>query len=264
MNHQRIVEILEAYRPGEGLESDPEIRQALELATQDPELGEIRKEIQDFDEAFGNALNQVEAPADLQEKILQTARLRALSESAEPVSSGRNIIQWIHPATFGIAAAIVIMLALTFTFWTKPGLDQPDLAMAQDPISSAAHALYTSLNPSFSSKDGSKVKDYLRSRNGIVPASLPGDVVWDKAFACDVIEVDGRQVSIICFMAPDNSRSMHLFTFLRKEFPNIDVPSRPSVRRDGKSCCATWGDAEQVHVLYSDKGEENLRTILDI
>ena len=41
MERQRIIEILEVYRPGEGLETDPEVRQALELATQDPELAKL-------------------------------------------------------------------------------------------------------------------------------------------------------------------------------------------------------------------------------
>ena len=45
MNRSRILEILEAYRPGEGLESDPEIRQALDEAAQDPELSEIQRNI---------------------------------------------------------------------------------------------------------------------------------------------------------------------------------------------------------------------------
>jgi len=266
MNHQRIIEILEAYRPGQGLEADPEIRQALDLAAEDPELAAIKKGIEDFDDAFRSALNEVPVPKDLHDNILNAARTRGMIQPTdeEPAPTSRNIIQWLHPASFGIAAAIIIMLALSLTFWSKPGLDKPDLAMAQDPISSVAHALYNSLNPAFKSKDGSQIRDFLVSNSGFAPATLPGDIVWDRAFACDVRVVNGHQVSIICFMAPDNSRSMHLFTFVRGEFPDAEVPERPSLRRSGKSCCAKWGDAEKVHVLYSDKGEENLRAILDI
>lgn len=266
MNYQRIIEILETYRPGEGLESDPEIREALELAARDPELQAIREQIQEFDAAFGDALNEATVPAGLQEKILHAARLRDLSSQMDPSPAAADsfLQRWLHPATFGIAAAIIIMLALTFTFWTDPGSHEPEIALAQDPISSVAHALYTKLNPAFKSKDGAKVKDYLQSNAGFAPGVLPGNVVWDRAFACDVLEVEGHRVSIICFMAPDNSPSMHLFTFLREEFPDVPIPARPSVRRTGKSCCAQWGDAEKVHVLYSDKGEDNLRAILKI
>jgi hypothetical protein len=262
MNRQRIIEILEAYRPGEDLESDPEVRQALELAASDDELASIRRGVEAFDEAFSAALDKVEVPEGLQEQILRAAG-PALADSHPPRN---NILYWLHPATLGAAAAIVILLALSFTFWTPPGREQaPQVALAQDPISSTARAVYASLNPAFRSREGSAIQDYLRSRNGgTCPPSLPGNVVWDKAFACDVIEMNGRKVSIVCFRAPDNSKTMHLFTFLRSEFPDVQVPAKPRVSKEGRACCATWANDEQVHVLYSDKGEENLRQLLDI
>jgi hypothetical protein len=267
MNRQRIIEILEAYRPGEDLESDPEVRQALELAASDEELATIRRDGEAFDEAFSAALDKVEVPEGLQEQILRAAG-PALADNHPhtTVSPGTNILSWLHPAMFGAAAAIVILLALSFTFWTPPGGEQaPEIALAQDPISSTARAVYASLNPTFRSREGSAIQDYLRSRNGgTCPPSLPGNVVWDKAFACDVIEMNGHKVSIVCFRAPDNSKTMHLFTFLRSEFPDVQVPAKPRVSREGKACCATWANNDQVHVLYSDKGEENLRQLLDI
>jgi hypothetical protein len=267
MNRQRIIEILEAYRPGEDLESDPEVRQALELAATDEELMAIRREAEAFDKAFSAALDKVEVPEGLHEQILRMAGpAHAKSDFQSTQSPRSNILQWLHPAMFGAAAAIVILLALTFTFWDRPGQAPiPEVALAQDPISATARAVYASLNPAFRSRKGSAIQDYLRSQNGgAIPASLPGNVIWDKAFACDVIKMDGYKVSIVCFRAPDNSKTMHLFTFLRSEFPDVQVPLKPRVSKEGKACCATWGTDDQVHVLYSDKGEENLRQLLDI
>lgn len=269
MNRQRIIEILQAYRPGEDLESDPEVRQALELAASDEELTAIRREAEAFDKAFSAALDKVEVPEGLQEQILQMAGPANANSDFQSAQSPRNtILQWLHPAMFGAAAAIVILLALTFTFWDRPGpapVSVPEVALAQDPISATARAVYASLNPAFRSREGSAIQDYLRSRNGgTCPPSLPGNVVWDKAFACDVIKMNGYRVSIVCFRAPDNSKTMHLFTFLRSEFPDVPVPLKPRVSAEGKACCATWANDEQVHVLYSDKGEENLRQLLDI
>lgn len=267
MNRQRIIEILEAYRPGEDLESDPEVRQALELAASDEELASIRRGVEAFDEAFSNALDKVEIPEGLQEQILRMAGPAHARNDFQGAQSPRNtILQWLHPAMFGAAAAIVILLALTFTFWDRPApAPIPEVALAQDPISATARAVYASLNPAFRSREGSAIQDYLRSRNGgTCPPSLPGNVVWDKAFACDVIKMYGHKVSIVCFMAPDNSKTMHLFTFLRSEFPEVQVPVKPRVSKEGKACCATWANDDQVHVLYSDKGEDNLRQLLDI
>ena len=261
MNQDRISEILSTYRPGEDLESDPEVRQALDLAETDAEWKACLDESLEFDEAFRSALARATVPDGLEDRIL-TARFRN-----PPTGRGahlRALSKWVHPASFGAAAAIIILLALSFTFWDRPAQPAPPLALAQDPITSTAQSLYASLNPSFKSRDGSAVREYLQSRNGITPASLPGDVVWDKAFACDVVEVDGYRVSIVCFKAPDDSRTMHLFTFQRKDFPGVSLPEQPQMRHHGSACCATWANDEVVHVLYSDKGEENLRALLDI
>ncbi len=264
MNRPRIVEILESYRPGEGLEADPEVRKALELAAADPELCEIRQQISDFDRAFAQKLNEVEIPAGLQQQILAAAEQSKVQLPASKVS--RPPSWWFHPVAFGAAAAIIILFALSFTFLDRPAATQDVPALVtDDPLTTTAKSLYASLNPAFRSRDGSEVLAYLESKsNGKIPVSLPGNIAWDESFACDVVEVDGNKVSIVCFRAPDNSRSMHLFTFLRADFPEVDLSAGPQLREEGKACCATWENDDMIHVLYSDKGRENLLAVLDI
>ncbi len=259
MKRQRIIEILSVYRPDEDLESDPEVRQALDAARQDPDLEALLQDSLAFDEAFAAALDRASVPDGLEERILRQSPVNPAHDGERGI-----LLRWIHPASFAAAAAIIIMLALTFTYWTRPQEAAPPLELAGDPLSAAAHSLYASLNPSFKSRDGTAIRDYLQSRSGVAPAQLPGNVLWDKAFACDVVEVDGYSVSIVCFRAPDNSRSMHLFTFRRGDFPDMQFPSQPRLRQEGSACSATWASGEEVHVLYSDKGEKNLRSLLDI
>ena len=271
MERQRIIEILEAYRPGEGLETDPEVRQALELAARDSELSSLRQDIQAFDRVFSAKLDQIQVPDGLQESILAAARKRqqgspSSGSSATPEglgSTGSKIIQWFYPASFAAAAAIIILLALSFTFWNRPGvaLPGPDAGVLE-----TAHSLYNSLNAKHRPDNGEDVLRFIQSNGGAVPIGLPGGTSFDESFACDVVEVNGKRVSIICFAAPDKSKTMHLFTFDRAAFPNVQIPLSPEVHNDGESCCATWLDERQgqIHVLYSDKGEQNLRQILDI
>ncbi|HSH09667.1 MAG TPA: hypothetical protein VK995_04730 [Oceanipulchritudo sp.] len=267
MNRERISEILETYRPGEGLESDPEVRQALELAAADPELAELRRQIEAFDRSLAQRLQSIQAPSDLPERILAAAKARnSTLADRSPSRPAAVLMSWFHPAAFAAAAAIIILLALSFTFWKRP---QPaahtEMVMAGTDLMQTAHALYASLSPSFKSRDGSEILDYLKTKGGTIPARLPGNIAWDKSFACDVVEVNGTKVSIICFKAPDDSRSMHLFTFHRADFPEFDCPTSPNnVCHEGGCCCTSWGDEEQIHVLFSDKGEENLRAVLDI
>jgi hypothetical protein len=265
MDRQRIIDILEAYRPGEDLESDPEVRQALELAAKDPELSQLRQKIQAFDAAFSESLGSIEVPEGLQYQILAAAKARR-EPPVETAREPESIFRWFYPATFAAAAAIVILLALSFTFWNRPGApgENPVLAASGIEVVDTAQKLYSALSPSYRPREGNDVLKYLASNGGSVPASLPGNIAFDESFACDVIDVDGDKVSIICFKAPDNSKSMHLFTFRRSDYPDFVIPDAPMMRQDGDACCATWADEEQIHVLYSDKGEENLRRILDI
>jgi hypothetical protein len=262
MERTRIIEIIESYRPGEGLEADPEVREALELASKDPELEAMRRNSEQFDEAFGEKVRDIPVPEDLYANILAAAAKKETA-IAPPQS---KIIRWLHPAAFAAAAAIVLLLALTFTFWSPPERAPVPVDLAATPsLSETAQSLYANLNPSFRSRNGDQIRDYLQSHGGILPANMPSGFVWDHSFACDVIEVDGKRVSLICFSSPDGTDKLHLFTFYRDDFPQMEIPLIPKFERSGKACSATWMSDEQIHVLYSDSGnEENLRQILDI
>ena len=267
MNRNRIIEILESYRPGEGLEADPEVREALELAREDPELAALRREMELFDAEFGARIREIKVPESLSGDILAAAAAREKPTVASPASPPRsNILSWIHPAAFAAAAAIVLLLALSFTFWNRP---QPAPVPAQlalaDPLTETAHGLYASMNPSFRSRNGEKIREYLQNQGNVIPVGLPSGFAWDKTFACDVLDVDGKKVSLVCFSSPDGTDKLHLFTFYRDDFPEIEIPLTPQIRKVGEACSATWCNDEQIHVLYSDSGDtENLRRILDI
>ena len=227
-------------------------------------MAAVRDEIQAFDRAFGEKLRQVAVPDSLQQAILDAAKAQ---EWENPPARTGKILHWFHPAAFAAAAAIVLLLALSFTFWNRPAADIAVASAGSDPearLMETAHQLYASLNPSFRGGKGPELVQYLRQQGGTVPVNLPTGFNWDKSFACDVVNINGSKVSIICFMAPDNSRSMHLFVFDRAAFPGLHAPDSPRIHSDSQSCCATWLTDEEVHVLFSDKGEENLRKVLDI
>jgi len=270
MNRERVIEILETYRPGEGLESDPEVRMALEMAAADPELARLQDQIRIFDDLVKVRMRQIEVPSGLSAQILAAARTRGLSGNfPRPSRPAAGILSWFHPVAFAVAASVVILLAVSFTYWNKPrdpGPESTAIALADSSLMQTAHALYTSLRPKFRSSEGSEILNYLNTQGGSVPSHLPGNVAWDKSFACDVVDFKGTKVSVICFTAPDNSRSMHLFTFHRSDFPDCQVPDKPRICHQNGCCCATWfdEDGEQIHVLFSDKGTENLIAVLDI
>jgi hypothetical protein len=262
MNKERIEDILQVYRPGEGLESDPEVKQALELASKDPELAELRRQAEAFDTAFGEKLRQVEIPDSLYESIIQKGRPLISGAEPEPSPSSK-VIRWFHPAIFAVAASIMILLALTFTFLRQPGQDAARLANAEG-VMPTANALYASLNPSFKSNNGSEILNYLKAHNATLPTSMPQGFAWDRTVACDIIELDGKTVSVICFHPEDNSGMLHLFTFKRSDFPGERCGKVPEIHSSEKGASATWAKDDNIHVLFSENGDENLHKVLDI
>jgi hypothetical protein len=266
MNRARIIEIIESYRPGEGLETDPEVREALELAARDPELSELQQAARLFDEAFGEMVRDIDVPESLHGDILRAAAAVRAGKPEAAAWPGNVIVKWFHPAAFAAAAIIVLFLALSFTFWNRPGTRASDTQLAgANPLMETAQVLYQNLNPSFRSRDGNEIREYLRNRNGLMPVSLPAGFAWDRSFACDVLDVDGKKVSLVCFSSPDGTNKLHLFTFYRRDFPQTEVPLIPEIRKSEDCCSATWGQDDMIHVLYSDNGnEEKLREVLDI
>jgi len=268
MNHERFSEILAAYRPGEGLESDPEVREALAQADRDPALGTLLKESLEFDDAFSAKLKEAPVPDGLYERILARVESDSVGQSALPVNKQSKLIRFFHPAAFAAAAAIILLLALSFTFWNPPGprhLPVPELQTAAvAPLLESANALYSRLNPSFVSHNGQDIIAYLKTRNGEVPASMPGNVSWGHAFACDVIEIDGKSVSIVCFKGQDENQTFHLFSFRKEDFERLVIPQNPIIITGSGPCSATWEKDNLIHVLYSNGGEKNLRQLLDI
>lgn len=264
MKQSRIQEILRAYRQGENLEQDPEVRAALEASMANPQLQQLRAQQEAFDTAFADKLRQTPVPEGLHERILNAAAQADLPPSAQtpPTPEGNHsahpLLRWVHPAFFAVAATIIIFLALSFTFWNPPKTNT-----AQPEFVAIAKELHRSLNPDFVSSDHQALTEYIADRGAAVPASLPPAFSWDQSFACDVFEVNGSAVSLICFETADNGK-LHLYTFDQNAFPNASLPQQPIVSQSDQPAWAAWKNESNIHVLFDYKGPENLRKALDI
>lgn len=263
MKDARIKEILEAYRPGQDLETDPEVRAALDATSGNAGLQAWRASVQAFDAAFGAQLRGVPVPEGLQARILEARSRQGKSPSAGQTG---KLLKWIHPAALAAAAAIIILLALSFTFWRQPGGSAaPVAAQPEIPgLAETTRTLYASLSPSFKSQRGEEIQRYIQQHGGMVPENPPSGFTWDRSFACDIVDVNGKKVSIICFKPQGREEVVHLFTFHREDFPNEQIPASPWLRPLDGAHSATWGDEKAIHVLVSGSGEENLRAVLDI
>lgn len=264
MTRKEASKVLRSYRTGEGLETIPVVSEALEMARHDHTLKQEIGRDRAFDQAFSGALQGLETPSFFRESLI-----RELSDSQEaPAGLSRN--GWLHFVALGSAAVITIGLALFFTFWNSPSSTLPatnlyaEANVLPETFLDVADSLYASLQPRVKRDSGRSFLEFVKSEGGILPRTLPNGFSWDTSIACDVIKHNGSIVSVVCFESPQRSGKMHLFTFRRSDFPQSDVPVKPVIRERKGSCCATWSDEHGIHVLYSEKGQENLRQALDI
>lgn len=266
MNKQEASHLLRAYDPEKGMDEIPQMREALALASRDAQLQALVGKDREFDASMSRALRSAPVPPDFKDALMGIV-------SPEPNASSTSrpsfLPAWFHFATLGAAAAVTLSLALFFTYIyehptvsrSSPGTLQ---VAAPDPIIDTADALFADLQPRMRGHNGDVMRQFLLSNGGRLPQVLPAGFSWEACRACDVIEVDGARVSVICFESPDKSGMLHLFTFLRSDFPQARTPRQPVLRERPGSCCVAWADDEGIHVLYSENGPKNLHRALEI
>lgn len=266
MNKQEASLLLQTYVPGQGMESVPGMREALAMAEQDPELKATMEANLAFDASMTSALRGIPVPSDLQASLLELVSAPSPSRTVEESPS---IMGWFHFLSLGAAAVVTLSLALFFTYvYEHPTVATanaaPMEAAVMDPIIDTADALFAALRPRMRDQSADAMRQFVISNGGHLPRAMPPGFSWDASRACDVVAVGDARVSIICFEAPDKSGMLHLFIFRRSDFPEARHSHQPILRERPGSCCATWADDEGIHVLYSEKGRENLHQALEI
>ena len=91
MNCSEAKEVLLLYRPGSTDAADPQIAEALELASRDPELRRWFDQHSAFQKAMCAKFQQIEVPAHLKASLLirgQRSRRSSLARSGGAARSG--------------------------------------------------------------------------------------------------------------------------------------------------------------------------------
>ena len=103
MDKTEAQEILRRYRPGTADADEPEVKEALQLAAGDPDLGQWLERQLAFAEQVRSAMRNAPVPADLEQAILK-AEFRRRQEAFRRV----NLVR------YAIAASIVLLAGIWF------------------------------------------------------------------------------------------------------------------------------------------------------
>jgi hypothetical protein len=267
MNNQEAKLILSACRPGGEDLDDASMRQALDVAENDPELASWLSREQTFDAIICGKLAAVPVPANLKAEILAAGKV-----SKTPVF-------WRDARTLISAAAAVALAAVVV--WkqdVKPAASAEALASASpshfsqvtlgdfraEMAESFAQLQSAGFTPDLRTDDEQQITDFLRQRVSMSNAPDMDKVVDQfqdvRLFGCRIAEWRGRRVSMIC-LSRDGEQA-HLFVIQKGALTGDPEVSERSIDNCAGYPVAAWRDLNNAYVLVGHKTTTDLKRFL--
>ena len=289
MDKDKAKFVLQSFRPDGADTQDMDFAEALQLATEDRELGEWLVRERAFDAEFAEALARVDLPEGLRESVLlamvqdggdfpkvdmveegkwiaamagievpEGLRERVLTAMDQTAKVQKPSFGWKGIAIPIAAAAGIAMAFAVMNEKPQQGVPVANIENAKEkvPIDAvAAGFVRTFESPLFSldkmSGDTPQLVSYLREKD--LPCGegfLPPGLEDCKGLGCRELTIDGVKGSLICFDEKDGT--VHLVIF-RKDDVSGDLPgiSHPIIAQSGNWARATWEQGNYVFIMMS-------------
>ncbi len=262
MDKEKARLLLDSYQPSLGPQGDPEMKQALALLEQDPELKAWFEEQQEFDAQISRALEEIPAPPNLRGDIL----------AGMPARRRAGFLTHLSTHSLAIAAAIILFLglgALVFRSVFVPA-NENQIAAAGDSLSPWQEEVFRSLESGFKlqwtadsqSGEGStlaEMKQFLTSRQAPVPAEILTDLRDEQIIGCLKFST-AFPMSQICFTAGEG-QVVHIITV--PHGGDIEkAADRPLFGGRGDWSFASWSDQNASYMLVTAGAADLLREYL--
>lgn len=245
MNKQQAREILLRHRPGPGDEQDAEVREALALAAQDPELARWLENYRQFQRAMRRGFRDVEIPAGLKEQIL--AEKRAF------FSLGRV------PRRAALTVAGVLALGLVGLLVLPRGADpEAQFATFRSRMVRVAQSEYVM---DFESRSLADIRQFLATRNAHGDWQSTAALDQEPLLGCAVLKWRNHPAAMVCY-GGTKGRELWLFVVDSKAMPNPPVEDSPQFAAVNRLNTVSWSRAGRTYVLGGSVGEAELRRLM--
>ncbi|MCC5804987.1 MAG: hypothetical protein JJU00_01545 [Opitutales bacterium] len=254
-----LLEWMRAYTADPRMIADDALRARVQAALEDPAMRRRMGDEEDFDRAFRESLHAYQPPPGLLTRILveQGAAAAGPRPAAEDASRGR----WFHFGAFGAAAAALVAVAVSLTFFQPAaGPEQPVAATEAMRAGFSVERFVNSIESAVQSPVEARRVAHLSeaysllSSHGINnPSAPPAGLRDEDTVTCRVLENEGMKIAMICFQTDDGI--VHMFTFPARDIANRETLTspggRPVLRSVGDHSVASWVRDEEVHMLLS-------------
>ncbi|YCM43711.1 hypothetical protein V2O64_20610 [Verrucomicrobiaceae bacterium 227] len=284
MDRERAKFILQSFRPDGADAREPAFQEALELATEDRELGEWLAGERAQDAAFAAMLSGVEIPIDLRDAIFDVlsghgeaeaefdsdfmgalASLRAPESLREEILGAMEVESKIveMPKRHAIArtvkwvsssVALLAMMAVVFVFFFGAGGN----AIAGSTPREVERATIRMLESPFFALDlendrPAAVYDWLKSQDLPVPEALPEGLKDLKAVGCRFLEVGEKKsrASLVCYRK--GKKVLHLVTMKSEAVDSQKIQGMAQARKGCRDCDKKdeWAMTQWSHNGYT-------------
>lgn len=240
--------LLSACRPGDLDAGDPMIKEALQVAQQDPEMARWFATEQQMDAVISGKLASLPVPGSLKNDILAGMRVQ------------RRQSFW-HSRWTWLAAAAAVTLAGYLSFPGKPG-PVASLAEYRSDVAAAFASLNaTGFRPALGVSSMAEVASYVSSQHApLGNPQRPGGLTQVKPVACRVIEWRGQKVSIIC--VGRNDLEAHVFVVDRHAIRDLGDSIAKDIVRSSDYPVVAWEDKDHAYVMVGNTKTTDLKKLL--
>lgn len=245
MTRSEAQRVLELCRPCDRRSSDPEVRQALDMVRQDPELHRWFEEHLRVEDAIRDRFRSIPVPADLKERLLaqnKIVRPRFVWGAA----------QWAQ-----LAACLVVLIGLVIGLAqygrsSGAGFAQFESRMVRSALREYQMQILTDDMP--------KLRTWMAAKKAPADFEVPKGLSKLKLTGGGVLHWQNHPVSMACF---DRGDKQMLFLFVLDKNALADPPATtPRTDQVKKLATVSWSDTKKTYLLAGPTDEESLRKYL--
>lgn len=242
MTSQQAKEILLLYRPGTSDATDPDVAEALALASRDPQIGDWLAQHCAFQSALQANLRRIPVPDGLKEQIV--------SEVPAQIALGRR------RRAFQLAAALAALVLLigSAAFWPRAS-SPPGFAAFRSRMARVALRPY---NMDLATNDLGQIRRYLAESRGHGNFTIPAGLARVPVTGCARLTWQNEPVSMICF-AKGGGTPLWLFVINRSCLSDAPTDPAPRFVKFNQLMTASWSADGKTYLLAAKVGQLDLR-----
>jgi hypothetical protein len=270
MTRIELIERIVLFQEGIDLPEDSEWADFFTTLEQHPDLKEAFESDQLMSARESELLRATVVPSQLLEQILAL--------EAENAPADTKIISFPAIIRTALAAAAVFALGFSVYFFTQANESNPaepsatpiEFAQAIDMAALKEEIIRFEQAPQFQfrNSDLAALKNFLRHQGTTDPDALliPAGLHGLPTTGCNVIDVQGHAVSMICFQI-DSSNRVHLFAVEKNALREAPPVSNPQFETVHRWPAASWSDDRHSYFMLTreaspDRGAGTLRALL--